>query len=122
MAQLFDRIRNYLRAELNADLSNRSDTSDLLDWSDQSDAELRAAIDALEASPLAQAAAVLGIQPTSSLQDAHAAWRRGIADVHPDRLTTADAATQKAAAQKLHALNSAYELFRRHYEHHPNRK
>lgn len=122
MAQLFNRLRDYLKAELRSDgrdcigVSTSSDASDLLD---ASDVELRDAIDALSASPLARAAVVLGVSPGCTLAEAHAAWRRGVAQVHPDKLATADAATRSAANERLHALNNAYRVFQHHHEHQP---
>jgi DnaJ-domain-containing protein 1 len=122
MAQLFNRLRDYLKAELRSDAHDSIGVSAPYDGSnllDASDAELRDAIDALSASPLAQAAVVLGVSPGCTLAEAHAAWRRGVAMVHPDKFAAADAATRSAANERLHALNNAYRVFQHHHEHQP---
>lgn len=47
------------------------------------------------------ARAVLGVPPTADADAIHAAWRRTIAEVHPDRGGTADRAAAVTAARDL---------------------
>lgn len=51
--------------------------------------------------------AVLGTHPAANDDDVRAAWRRAIAQHHPDRATTPDAADRAAA------INAAWEQIRR---------
>lgn len=50
---------------------------------------------------LAAARAVLGVAATADAQAIHAAWRRAIAEVHPDRGGSAERAAQVSAARDL---------------------
>ena len=52
-------------------------------------------------SELAAARAVLGVPPSADRDAINAAWRRIIADVHPDRGGSADLAARVSAARDL---------------------
>jgi len=112
MAQLFDRLRTFLASEL-ADGDDSVWADSIIDSHDE---ELRAAIDALGASPVVEAARVLRVSPSATILEVRAAWRQRMFEVHPDRIAAADEATQRMAAQRVHTIQAAYETFRRHLE------
>jgi DnaJ family protein C protein 19 len=56
---------------------------------------------ALAPGALAEARAVLGVAPTDDAAAINAAWRRVIAQVHPDKGGTADLARRVTAARDL---------------------
>ena len=54
-----------------------------------------------DAAELAAARAVLGVAAAADREAIHAAWRRAIAEVHPDRGGTAERAARVSAARDL---------------------
>ncbi len=56
---------------------------------------------AASADRLTAARSVLGVSPLAGRDEVHAAWRRTIAAVHPDRGGSADLAAQATAARDL---------------------
>ncbi len=120
---IFRRIAQILRAELAFRSTGRS--NDNLDRSD--DEELRTIIEELQSEsrargqqaqpprtrgPVEWAYRTLGVEPTASNEQIKAAYRRAIAQVHPDRFAHAPQQQQRAAAERALEINRAYAILK----------
>jgi curved DNA-binding protein CbpA len=54
----------------------------------------------------------LGVEPTASNEQIKAAYRRAIAQVHPDRFAHAPQQQQRAAAERALEINRAYAILK----------
>jgi DnaJ-domain-containing protein 1 len=57
--------------------------------------------------------AIIGVDPAASLEEARAAWRRRLAEYHPDRFETAGAKIRRLALLETQRLNAAFEAITR---------
>jgi hypothetical protein len=57
--------------------------------------------------------AIIGVDPGASLEEARVAWRRRLAEYHPDRFETAGAKIRRLALHETQRLNAAFEAITR---------
>ncbi len=121
MGQIFDRINRIARAHWSS--LTDSDTA----WAERvlssDDDELRRIIDELQSEPpspsvppdVAQALRVLGLPTTATAEEVRSAYRRLIAQWHPDRFVGATAEEQHRAQERARELNAAYLLLKAYH-------
>lgn len=56
-----------------------------------------------------EAYALLGVEPTASDEDLHAAYRKRISEYHPDKVQNAAKEIRELAEQRARSINQAYE-------------
>jgi DnaJ-domain-containing protein 1 len=59
-----------------------------------------------------RACAIIGVPETATLQEIKAAYRRRVAEVHPDRYSNQSAAEQQLAVARTQQLNEAYAFLK----------
>lgn len=121
MGQIFDRINRIARAHWTG--LTDSDTA----WAEQvlasEDDELRRIIDELRAVPptpsvppdVDRAFRILDLPATASAAEVRTAYRRLIAQWHPDRFAGATAEEQRLAHERARELNAAYLLLKAYH-------
>ncbi|NLO20065.1 MAG: DnaJ domain-containing protein [Ignavibacteria bacterium] len=128
MQQIFNRLKNFIKSEVNF----KSDSS--FDFEKQSDEDLKRIIEDLNKSKkteqentrqqragkqerkeisLDEAYSVLGINKNSSVDEIKAAYKKKIKEYHPDRLAGLGSELQQLAHQKSLEINSAYNLLKK---------
>ncbi|GIV52502.1 MAG: hypothetical protein KatS3mg038_3023 [Candidatus Kapaibacterium sp.] len=120
---IFRRIAQILQAEL----AFRSQGQRSGSFESSEDEELRNIIEELRAEPrraarqtppprttgpVEWAYQTLGVAPTASNEQIKAAYRRAIAQVHPDRFAHAPQQQQRAAAERALEINRAYAILK----------
>lgn len=128
MQQIFNRLKNFIKSEVNF----KSDPS--YDFEKQSDEDLKRIIEDLNKSKkteqentrqqragkqerkeisIEDAYSVLGINKNSSVEEIKSAYKRKIKEYHPDRLSGLGSELQQLAHQKSLEINSAYNLLKK---------
>ncbi|KXB97949.1 MAG: hypothetical protein AA908_00630 [Chlorobi bacterium NICIL-2] len=120
---IFRRIAQILQAELAFRSQGRTSGS----FESPEDEELRTIIEELRSEPrraarqaspprptgpVEWAYQTLGLEPTASNEQIKAAYRRAIAQVHPDRFAHAPQQQQRAAAERALEINRAYAILK----------